>query len=115
MTLTPRNAASYIIRGRHSLLNGQDLSTLYFNERTKEPVSSFVMTSGDAYATLLDPCNTDWSKWNYQEENIKTGRCSAARRESKPLGSVLLRSEAGRGERCSRRSTPSCWATRAVR
>ena len=48
VTLTPRNAASYIIRGRHSLLNGQDLSTLYFNERTKEPVSSFVMTSGDA-------------------------------------------------------------------
>ncbi|WP_195559686.1 hypothetical protein [Alistipes finegoldii] len=98
VTLTPRNAASYIIRGRHSLLNGQDLSTLYFNERTKEPVSSFVMTSGDAYATLLDPCNTDWSKWNYQEENIKTGQVLRSERESKPLGSVLLRSEAGRGE-----------------
>ena len=98
VTLTPRNAASCIIRGRHSLLNGQDLSTLYFNERTKEPVSSFVMTSGDAYATLLDPCNTDWSKWNYQEENIKTGQVLRSERESKPLGSVLLRSEAGRGE-----------------
>ena len=98
VTLTPRNAASYIIRGRHSLLNGQDLSTLYFNERTKEPVSSFVMTSGDAYATLLDPCNTDWSKWNYQEENIKTGQVLRSERESKPLGSGLLRSEAGRGE-----------------
>ena len=98
VTLTPRNAASYIIRGKHSLLNGQDLSTLYFNERTKEPVSSFVMTSGDAYATLLDPCNTDWSKWNYQEENIKTGQVLRSERESKPLGSVLLRGEAGRGE-----------------
>ena len=98
VTLTPRNAASYIIRGRHSLLNGQDLSTLYFNERTKEPVSSFVMTSGDAYAPLLDPCNTDWSKWNYQEENIKTGQVLRSERESKPLGRVLLRSEAGRGE-----------------
>ena len=49
------------------------------------------MTSGDAYATLLDPCNTDWSKWNYQEENIKTGQVLRSERESKPLGSVLLR------------------------
>ena len=56
------------------------------------------MTSGDAYATLLDPCNTDWSKWNYQEENIKTGQVLRSERESKPLGRVLLRSEAGRGE-----------------
>ena len=40
----------------------------------------------------------DWSKWNYQEENIKTGQVLRSERESKPLGSVLLRSEAGRGE-----------------
>lgn len=99
VTLAPRRAASYVIRGRHSLLNGQDLSTLYFNERTKEPVSACVMRADTAlYASLLEPCNTDWSTWNYQEETVKTGQVLRSERERKPLGSVLLCGRVGRGE-----------------
>lgn len=96
--LEARNSSSYIIRGKHSILNGQDLSTLYFNERTNNPVSVFVLTGDNAYVSLLEPCNTDWYKWNYQGENVKTGQVLRSERESKPQGSVLMRYAAPKGE-----------------
>ncbi|MFQ7386758.1 MAG: hypothetical protein ACLRM8_02845 [Alistipes sp.] len=56
-----------------------------------------MMTSGDAYATLLDPCNTDWSKWNYQEENIKTGQVlRSERRASRSAAYCPQRGRPGR-------------------
>lgn len=96
--MQPRNASSYIIKSKHPILNGQNLSTLYFNERTKQPISSFVLTGKKAQASLLDPCNTDWYQWNYQAENVKTGQVLRSERECKPQGSVLLRYTNGKGE-----------------
>ena len=96
--LKERKAASYIIKNKHALLNGQTLGSLYFNELTKQPVSSYVITASGNGLSLLDPCNTDWSKWNYQSENIKTAMVLRSEREKKAQGSVLYHKKVGSGE-----------------
>ena len=92
-----RNATSYIIKGKHPILNGQNLATLYFSEKSQEPVSTYVM-NGNGFTTLLEPCNTDWTKWNYQGENIKTGKVLRSEREYKPEGAVMMYAPVRKGE-----------------
>lgn len=97
-TLTGRKSTSFIIRNKHAVLNGQNLSRLYFTELTKQPVSSYVLSCQGDGIPLLEPCNTDWGKWNYQGENIKTALVLRSEREKKPQGSVLYQKKIGSGE-----------------
>ncbi|MDX2431081.1 MAG: glycoside hydrolase family 2 TIM barrel-domain containing protein [Bacteroides sp.] len=95
-----RPATSYIIRGQHALLNGQSNASLYFSEMSKKPVSTFSM-GGDWMITsriLLEACNTDWQKWNYQGEAIKTAKVYRNEREAKAPGSVIVGQAYGKGE-----------------
>ena len=92
-----RDATSYIIKESHPMLNGQTLASLYFSEKVKTPVSEYVF-SLDGATSLLDPCRTDWTKWNYQGENIKTAQVLRSEREKKPEGSVLASLKVGKGE-----------------
>jgi hypothetical protein len=87
--LIKREATSYIIQNKHALLNGQTLANLYFSELTKKPVSSYIIQDWSKAESLLEPCNTDWNKWNYQGENIKTALTLRSEREKKAQGSVL--------------------------
>lgn len=103
-TITPssismegRESTSYIIEGKHPVINGQNHKTLYFSEKSKVPTSSYVITCPDA-DVLLSPCNTDWREWNYQGENVKTAQVLRSERESKPEGSVLSVIGSGKGE-----------------
>lgn len=98
VTLAERKSTSFIIRNKHAILNGQNLARLYFTELTKQPVSLSVISSQGNGMSLLEPCNTDWSKWNYQGENIKTAMVFRSEREDKSQGSVLYQKKVGRGE-----------------
>ncbi|SNR43692.1 beta-galactosidase [Lutibacter agarilyticus] len=95
-----RNATSYIINGEHAIVNGQRNASFYFSELTKEPVST-VSIGGDwvnESQLVLEACNTDWLKWNYQGEDIKTAKVYRNERETKASGHVIVRQAKGDGE-----------------
>lgn len=95
-----RDATSYIIKAAHPIVNEQRNASFYFSELTKEPVST-VSIGGDwvdEAQLILEACNTDWLKWNYQGEDIKTAKVHRNERETKAPGSVIVRQSKGDGE-----------------
>lgn len=95
-----RNATSYIIKGRHPILRNLNNASLYFSEMTRNPVSDFSMGGNwiEEAQVILEACNTDWQKWNYQGEAIKTAKVYRNEREFKPEGNVVVRHAYGSGE-----------------
>lgn len=94
-----RNATSYLIRAGHPMLNGQSNATLYFTELTKTPVSTHTLGGEwvqDAQV-LLEASGTDWSKWNYQPEDVKTAMVYRNEMEKKSPGTVIARQPNGEG------------------
>lgn len=95
-----RDATSYVIKGKHAMLNGASNSSYYFSEITKKPVST-ISVGGDwvnESQLLLEACNTDWLKWNYQGEAVKTAKVFRSERESKTDGNIIVRQAIGDGE-----------------
>ena len=96
----PRVANSYIIKGKHAILRKENNTSLYFSEATKTPVSSLAIAGKwikDA-DVILEASNTDWQKWNYQGEDIKTAKVLRNEREKKNSGTVIARKKYGKGE-----------------
>ncbi|MFY0626807.1 MAG: hypothetical protein JXR07_10940 [Reichenbachiella sp.] len=95
-----RPATSYLIKGEHGGLNKLGNASFYFSELTKEPVSTTSISGPwvDQSQLILEACNTDWLKWNYNGEDIKTGRVYRSERESKAPGNVIVRERVGNGE-----------------
>lgn len=95
-----RGATSYIIKGKHPLLNGQSNASLYFSEMTKQPISTSSIGGNwvEKSQLILEACNTDWQKWNYNGESIKTARVYRNEREAKAPGNVIVRQPFGMGE-----------------
>jgi len=95
-----RDATSYVIKNQHAILNGTSNANYYFSEITKQPVSEYSI-SGDwvnRAHVLLEACNTDWNKWNYQGEPVKTVKVLRSEREAKARGDVLVYEKMGKGE-----------------
>lgn len=95
-----RNASSYIVSSQHPILNGQSNASLYFTEITKNPISTKTIGgrwTGNANV-ILEACNTDWRKWNYQPENVKTAMVYRAEQEAKPTGNVIVSQKMCSGE-----------------
>jgi beta-galactosidase len=95
-----REATSYIIKGEHAMLNGESNSNFYFSETTKNPVSELSIGGDWAEKSqlILEACNTNWQKWNYQGEPVKTAKVIRSEREAKATGNVVVRDEMGKGE-----------------
>ena len=95
-----REATSYLIKGEHAMLDGESNANYYFSETTKTPVSKLSI-GGDwvnQSQLILEACNTDWQKWNYQGEAVKTAKVIRSEREAKASGNVLVRDAIGKGE-----------------
>jgi len=95
-----RNATSYVINAEHAIMNEQRNASFYFSELTKEPVST-VSIGGDWVEEgqlILKACNTDWLKWNYQGEDIKTAKVYRNELETKASGDIIVRQAKGAGE-----------------
>ncbi len=95
-----RNATSYIIKKEHSIVNDESSESFYFSELTKKTVST-VAIGGEwmkKAELILEACNTDWHKWNYQGEDVKTAKVYRSEREAKPAGNVIARQKIGKGE-----------------
>lgn len=95
-----RNATSYLVRGEHPMLNEQSNSSFYFSEMTKKPISTTTFSGSwvEESQLLLEASNTDWQKWNYNPEAIKTVRVFKDELASKPEGNVMVRQANGQGE-----------------
>jgi len=95
-----RNATSYIIKGNHAMVNEQNNASYYFSELTKKPIST-ISIGGDwveKSQIILEACNTDWLKWNYQGEAIKTAKVYRDEREIKNPANVIVSQSIGKGE-----------------
>ncbi len=95
-----RESTSYIIKGEHAMLNGESNSNYYFSETTKKPVSKLSIGGDwvDKSQLILEACNTDWQKWNYQGEPVKTAKVIRSEREAKATGKVVVSDAIGKGE-----------------
>ena len=95
-----RNATSYLIKAQHAMVNEQRNASFYFSELTKEPVST-ISIGGDwiqEAQVILEASNTDWLRWNYQGEDIKTAKVYRNELEAKPSGNIIVRQSKGHGE-----------------
>lgn len=96
-----RDATSYIIKNPHAILNETSNANYYFSEFTNNKPLSKYSISGDwanRAQVILEACNTDWNKWNYQGEPVKTAKVFRSELEAKNSGNVLVYEKMGNGE-----------------
>lgn len=99
VSLTDRQATSFIKEVNCPVLSGLGNSDFYFTELIRRPVMQYGL-SGEFVkkgTTLLAACNTDWSRWNSQPEYYKTGAVWRSERELKEPGNALVRYVEGNG------------------
>jgi Glycosyl hydrolases family 2, sugar binding domain/Glycosyl hydrolases family 2, TIM barrel domain/Glycosyl hydrolases family 2 len=99
-TLYEREATSYIIKDDHSILRRERNKTYYFSEIAEKPVSTHSLGGQwlEKSTLLLEACNTDWNRWNYQSEATKTANVYRSEREEKNPGDVIVQKSFGAGE-----------------
>ena len=96
-----RDATSYIIKNPHAVLNETSNANYYFSEFTNNKPLSKYSIGGDwanRAQVILEACNTDWNKWNYQGEPVKTAKVFRSELEAKNSGNVLVYEKMGKGE-----------------
>jgi beta-galactosidase len=95
-----RDATSYVIMKEHPVVNKQSNASLYFSELSKTPVSTYTISGDWSYEgqEILAACNTDWHKWNYQGEPVKTAKVYMDELAAKPSATVIGRQKVNRGE-----------------
>ncbi|MGL1891437.1 MAG: hypothetical protein OCD02_07390 [Spirochaetaceae bacterium] len=95
-----RDATSYLIKEGHAIVRNQRHKDFYFSEISSDPVST--KSIGGEWvkdsSLILEACNTDWQKWNYQGEEVKTGKVYRSELEEKNPGNVIVRESIGEGE-----------------
>lgn len=90
--LTSRNAYSFVTTKRDPIIEGLENADFYFSEISRQPVMTYGIAGEFAAKgkVLLKACNTNWKKWNYNAEYLKTGAVIRSERESKPEGNVMV-------------------------
>ena len=99
-TVYEREASSYIIKQKHPILRNERNRSYYFSEKTDKPVSIHTLGGDwlDDAKILLEACNTDWRKWNFQPESTKTASVYRSELEEKPPGHIIVQKSFGEGE-----------------
>ncbi len=100
INLYSREASSYTLKKPHTMFNGESNSSYYFCEDydgyiSKYTIGGSIIKNSDV---LLEACNTDWRKWNYQPETIKTAKVYRNELEKKPRGEVVIKRDVGKGQ-----------------
>jgi len=97
--LTPRSASSLVMRGESPLLSGLSNSDFYFTETQSDDIvehglAGLFVQEGHV---LLEAPATNWRRWNFQGEAVKTASTLRSERETKPGGAALVELSAGQG------------------
>ena len=75
-------------------------SDLYFTESPSEPnimkygIGGEILSKGKI---IISPCNTDWDRWNFKGENIKTAATVRSEQEAKADGAAMVSTEYNNG------------------
>ena len=98
--LTNRTAISFIVRQTDPLIAGMGNNNFYFCEMSKTPILTHGITGSVAEGSkvILAACNTDWNRWNYKPENIKTAAVFRSEREKKEGGNAIIMKQTGAGK-----------------
>lgn len=96
LRLTSRSASSFIVKNSDTLLSGLDNGDFYFTETVPGVVSKYGL-SLDGARVLVSACGTDWRRWNFRSEAMKTAATVRSEREGGPPGPVLVSLEQGQG------------------
>jgi len=93
LSLTNRNATSFIVQHSDALLSSLGNKDFYFTEMTRQPVMRYGL-SGEFVQhgkVLVTACNTDWSRWNSQPEYLKTAAVYRSEQEAKAGGAAIVK------------------------
>ena len=99
LELTERRATSFLKKTDDVFLGILDNKDYYFTELTRLSVMQYGL-SGDLVRgaeILLEPSNTDWTRWNSRGEYLKTAAVYRSEREAKPGGAALVKVASGKG------------------
>ncbi|MCW3099120.1 MAG: glycoside hydrolase family 2 [Chthonomonadaceae bacterium] len=99
LELTDRTASSLVVATPDSLTAGLTPASLYFSELSPATVLSSGLGGPlvEKSKVLLAACDTDWRRWNRQEEMTKTVMLLRSETESKPSGAALIAYSSGKG------------------
>ena len=101
--LTDREATSFLLKSNDSMLAGLEHKDFYFTDLLVEDkgVTGFanqpVMNKGlngelvKNGTVLVEACNTDWRRWVYRRENLKTASVYRSEQEAKPEGAAIVK------------------------
>lgn len=97
--LNPRGSSSLIVRGASPLLAGLSNSDFYYTEILPGDVIAHSLTGPFTKngRVLLEAPPTDWRKWNFQGETIKTAATLRSEREAKSGGVAMAELPDGQG------------------
>ncbi|RBQ07868.1 glycoside hydrolase family 2 protein [Pedobacter miscanthi] len=100
LELNNRSASSLLPVVKDPVTAGLDAKSLYFSElRPSDAVNNCLAGPlTEQSAVLLRANNTDWLKWNKQDEYAKTAMVLRSELEAKPSGAVLIRKNMGKGK-----------------
>lgn len=95
-----RDATSYLVENPHAFTRNQSHASYYFSEQVEKPVSTHSIGGEwvDENSVILKACDTDWQKWNYQPEHVKTAMVYRSEKEFKNPGTVVAFQKFGDGE-----------------
>jgi len=100
LELTEREATSFIKKADDPIMGVLNNKDFYFTELTRQPVMQYGLTGEIVKRgkVILEACNTDWSRWNFRPEYLKTAAVYRSEREVKPEGSALVKVASGKGQ-----------------
>ncbi|MDP4276123.1 MAG: glycoside hydrolase family 2 TIM barrel-domain containing protein [Bacteroidota bacterium] len=100
LSLTNRNATSFVIMQPDPMIGNLGNKDFYFSELSGDPVMKYGL-SGDfvKYGKVIaEACNTDWERWNNNSEAVKTASVYISELITKPDGGAIIKSEQGNSE-----------------
>ncbi len=97
--LNQRSSSSLVVRGESPLLSGLGNSDFYFTEVLPNDVITHALAGPFVKNghVLLEAPTTNWRKWNFQGETIKTAAILRSEREAKPDGTAMVELAEGQG------------------
>ena len=97
--LLPRSASSLVMRGTSPLLAGLNNGDFYFTETQSDDIIAHSLAGPFVQQgrVLLEAPATNWRKWNFQGEAVKTAATLRSERETKTSGAGMVELAQGRG------------------
>lgn len=99
LDLVERTGSSFVVNEPDQLLAGLGHGDFYFSEATDVPIMSYAL-AGEVVGkgrVLLSASRTDWRRWNFKGEDVKTAAVIRSEREATVEGNAIVKLRFGKG------------------